>query len=88
MGVKSASGLGYGQTWQNVFGSRVAGTTYYNTTGKPIVVSVYGGAFNLTVNSIVVGTAPSGTNCTVVAVVPIGGTYVVSSGVATWTELR
>lgn len=27
--------LGYGQTWQNVTGSRAAGTTYYNTTGKP-----------------------------------------------------
>lgn len=26
--------LGYGQTWQSV--TRVAGTTYYNTTGKPI----------------------------------------------------
>ena len=27
----------YGQTWQAV--TRVAGTTYYNTTGKPIVLS-------------------------------------------------
>jgi len=32
-----SSGLGYAQTWQSV--TRVAGTTYYNTTAKPIVVS-------------------------------------------------
>ncbi len=32
------SGLGIGQTWQAV--TRAPGTTYYNTTGKPIVLSV------------------------------------------------
>lgn len=32
------SSLGYGQTWQSV--TRSAATTYYNSTGKPIVVSV------------------------------------------------
>jgi hypothetical protein len=32
------SSVGYGQTWQDVTGSRTAGTTYYNTTGKPIQV--------------------------------------------------
>lgn len=36
----SGSGLGYSQVWTNVSGSRVAGTTYQNTTGKPIVVDV------------------------------------------------
>jgi len=36
------SSLGYGQTWQDVGGSRVSGTTYYNTTGKPITVLVRG----------------------------------------------
>lgn len=33
----SLMSLGYGQTWQDVTGSRVSGTTYYNTTGKPII---------------------------------------------------
>ena len=35
-----ASGLGVGQTWQSfaVGSARVVGTTYYNTTGKPIEV--------------------------------------------------
>jgi len=31
-------GLGVGQTWQNVSGSRAVNTTYTNTTGKPIMV--------------------------------------------------
>jgi hypothetical protein len=37
--LSAMSSLGYGQTWQSVTGSRAAGTTYYNTTGKPIIVS-------------------------------------------------
>ena len=36
----SANILGQGQTWQDVTGSRVTGTTYTNTTGKPIQVSI------------------------------------------------
>ncbi|MEX9216271.1 phage tail protein [Providencia rettgeri] len=36
----AGSGLGYGQTWQNVTASRVIGTNYTNATGKPIFVSV------------------------------------------------
>ena len=34
------SSIGVGQTWQNVMASRVFGTTYTNTTGRPIAVSV------------------------------------------------
>jgi hypothetical protein len=36
--LAAMSSLGYGQTWQNVTASRTWGTTYYNTTGKPIFV--------------------------------------------------
>jgi len=36
--------LGVSQTWQNLSGSRVFGTSYQNTTGKPISVSVEGNA--------------------------------------------
>jgi hypothetical protein len=36
--------LAYSQSWQNVTGSRAANTTYYNTTGKPIYVSITGTA--------------------------------------------
>jgi hypothetical protein len=32
--------IGIGQTWQNVAGSRAVGTTYTNTTGRPIQVQV------------------------------------------------
>lgn len=32
--------IGIGQTWQNVSGSRSTGTSYQNTTGKPIQVAV------------------------------------------------
>lgn len=32
--------IGYGQTWQSVTAGRTSGTTYTNTTGKPIFVSV------------------------------------------------
>jgi hypothetical protein len=34
------AGLGVNQTWQNVTVSRVSGTTYTNSTGKPIFVSI------------------------------------------------
>jgi hypothetical protein len=39
--------FGIGQTWQDVSGSRVGGTTYQNTTGKPIEVSVEGSGTNV-----------------------------------------
>ncbi len=36
--LAAMSSLGYGQSWQTV--TRVMGTTYYNTTGRPIQISV------------------------------------------------
>jgi hypothetical protein len=38
--LAAMSSLGYGQTWQDVAGSRAMQTTYYNTTNKPITVIV------------------------------------------------
>jgi len=38
--LNSMSSLGYGQTWQAV--TRTSGTTYYNTTGKPITFYLKG----------------------------------------------
>ena len=32
--------IGVGQTWQNLIGSRTSGTTYTNSTGRPIFVSI------------------------------------------------
>lgn len=36
----TSAGLGVNQTWQNVKASRVIGTTYTNSTGKPIFISI------------------------------------------------
>lgn len=38
--LTALSSLGYGQTWQSV--TRSLGTTYYNTTGKPITFAFLG----------------------------------------------
>ncbi len=35
----TANALGWGQSWQNVVGSRAYATAYQNTTGRPIVVA-------------------------------------------------
>jgi hypothetical protein len=91
--------IGVGQTWQNVTGSRVLGTTYTNSTGRPIFVAI--GAVGvvaiaqLTINSIncgQVGTS-GGVRAPLTGVVPSGGTYYVSSvtgtaSVESWAELR
>ena len=40
LSTDSTNAIGYNQTWQNVTGSRLAGTTYTNSTGKPIQVHI------------------------------------------------
>lgn len=93
--------LGNGQSWQTV--SRSANTTYYNTTGRPIVVNVvssHGTANNFTIMTINgvpvtgngdynVATAATAANW----IIPPGASYSISatSGtlvLGTWTELR
>lgn len=97
--LAALSSLGYGQTWQNVGGSRSTGTTYYNTTGKPIVVSVIMNinvsvSAKLTVGGVdmsQVNNNGSGSNTqTICGVVPPGQSYVVTSTgtVSLWLELR
>jgi len=99
--LTSMSSLGYGQTWQILTGSRSIGTTYYNTTGKPIEVkytctnSVSGSSLTMTVG----GTqTDADTQANVVdryrvsSIVPPSATYLISAtGTPTngyWTELR
>ena len=100
--LTSMSSLGYGQTWQNVVGSRALGTTYYNTTGNPILIHV--AAFittsssqtTITVNGITAGSGATLINQPAAgasAIVPAGGSYSASnSGVSPsltiWSELR
>lgn len=93
--------IGYGQTWQNVVGSRAFNTNYYNTTGRPIQVNVSAGVANggvtlvingITVASITTVTGYSNTEL-MSGIVPPGGSYsVVPSGSSpifgAWAELR
>lgn len=85
------AGIGVNQTWQNVSASRVNGTTYTNSTGKPIIVSIgnyiaTSSYVNLTVDGIAVGYATGNStggavgSC-VTAVVPNGSTYVLTATV-------
>lgn len=89
--------LGYGQTWQNV--SRTNGTTYYNTTGKPIMLifgqsSASAGSFTLTVNGVTLPTTFGWTSASAFGgggiIIPAGASYSINCpvGTATCAELR
>ena len=78
--------LGAGQTWQSV--TRTSGTTYTNTTGRPILVSFYTGTAtpgNAFVNGAGITTSASASNFTFV--VPAGATYSCFS-ISAASELR
>lgn len=95
--------LGVGQTWANVTSSRVAGTTYTNTTGKPISLSIRvqnttNGAtvagsltiYGVSISAFDVNDA-TGSQFTFSGIVPNDQTYSIniSSGVLNaWFELR
>jgi len=96
--------VGYGQTWQVVTGSRSAETTYYNTTGRPILIWVSARSISalmqitLQINGVTVGESYASFNTgsathpgVLVAVIPPGASYLVSSSSYTityWSELR
>jgi len=94
--------IGVGQTWQNVTASRASGTTYTNTTGKPIMVSVYSNVFNNNkaqlsayVDGLNIQVSLNHSNytgrATVCFIVPAASTYRVTPGytsIAMWAELR
>lgn len=97
--LSAMSSLGYGQTWQAVTGSRALGTTYYNTTGKPISIYVtctMADAVNtvqLTIAGLtLVGNVGNNTNKAYnTAIVPAGASYSAAASGATlsaWNELR
>ena len=85
--------LGYSQTWQTV--TRSSGTTYYNTTGRPIVFTFTANLTQVTTvtiggaNAVTVGAQPYVTQITVV--VPPGMSYSATSaqaGLGNPRELR
>lgn len=102
--VQTDAATGYGQSWQNVTGSRLAGTTYTNTTTKPIMV-VMGLQTNNPANTALfavggvtiweaqVGTPSGNYAASLSAIVPPGATYILTYTVGSydinqWAELR
>lgn len=86
--LTSGSVIGIGQTWKNLTDSRVSGTTYTNSTGKPIFVSVgvtsSTASVSITINGVlIVNPCFHGA-----VIIPNGATYVFSIiGEFTWSEL-
>ena len=87
--IVSSLSLGIGQTWQTP--TRSAGTTYTNTTGRPILVSVSANTnasdtwyWTFTVNSVQIyfsyggGGAPAYYYFPYVAVIPPGASYIMN----------
>lgn len=90
---------GSGQSWQDVSGSRSLGTTYTNTTGRPIALSLRSGAINssfvnVTVGGVLIARRWGGETWApeipLFVIVPPGATYVVtgSHALVLWCELR
>lgn len=102
--LTSMSSIGYGQTWQDVAASRALGTTYYNTTSKPIQVSVStnsvstGGYISAICNGVTLGyqgtaSIASGSSFACFQfIVPSGASYSVNNltgmTLQFWAELR
>lgn len=97
--LAAMSSLGYGQTWQSFSSAnRASGTTFYNTTGKPITISVNATGTSsstiITVNSVQVANQTCGIvggfNTSASAVVPVGGSYlaIYVPTFGSWNELR
>ncbi|MCK5133237.1 MAG: hypothetical protein KAR40_13930 [Candidatus Sabulitectum sp.] len=102
--MAAMSSLGYGQTVQDVSGSRTDGVTYYNTTGKPIRVDIamqVPTAGPSTIQLTIGGVSYFGTGSAVIdvamyvtGIVPPGGSYSVDliggtgSSIQSWVELR
>jgi hypothetical protein len=99
LSTNSTNAIGYNQTWQNVLSSRGNGTTYTNSTGKPIMVAVAASptsnnqSISATVGGVSLGaiTLTAGYSSGAFQfIVPTGTTYVVSTNgsLNTWAELR
>jgi hypothetical protein len=95
-----SDGIGFSQTWQNVAGSRALGTTYTNSTGKPIAVSAQVQATSNGTSTMVISgvtavstVAQANLGVALFGIVPPSATYVVdnnqaSKSIVVWAELR
>ena len=101
--LDTANAFGVGQAWQDVTASRALNTTYTNTSGKPMAVTVYlnGSGTDITIlfyvnNAVInkssINTPSSDPQMNIFCIVPDGATYkVVGTGgdtLAEWKELR
>jgi hypothetical protein len=94
------AGVGVGQTWQDVAGSRVLGVNYTNTTGKSLQLfvrmsSTAGAQAQITIDGVNLASVSELAGAAMVApmaIVPVGAVYSaqVTAGtgtIATWREL-
>ena len=83
-----SSSFGVGQTWQDFTTSRVSGTTYTNSTGKPIlvVVNTYGGTS--IVDGVTLRYRGDDSEGDWSFIVPSGSTYSVTGDIRSLAELR
>jgi hypothetical protein len=104
IGGNNILGVGIGQSWTNVGGSRSSGTTYTNSTGRPIQLMVAtdntgntnygsGGSAKFFINGNNVGEAFCSNAANVgglfQAIIPPSSTYQVSASIIrSWWELR
>jgi hypothetical protein len=98
--MSAMASLGFGQRWQNLSGSRTPGTTYYNTTGRPIYIAISAlsagtdSSASISVNGAVViqqfVRGPYNEGASVSAVIPPGASYTASATaiLSSWFELR
>ena len=89
------AGIGVNQTWTDVTASRASGTTYTNSTGKPIQVlisiSVSTQTFYFYINGVAaarIGNNGYIDNAPFSVIIPNGVTYKIDGGLLTWWELR
>jgi hypothetical protein len=86
--------IGVAQTWQNMIGSRAAGTNYTNSTGRPIMVAITTSTGNSSasfyINGNLVATQGGDLNNTntFTFIIPNGDNYRISNSVSQWWELR
>lgn len=89
--LSAISGIGVGQTYQSV--TRTSGTTYYNSTGRSILLivsSISNGALTITVNGVSAKqNTTSGSWPEASVIIPPGANYVITCSVGyITTELR
>jgi hypothetical protein len=92
------AGIGVGQTWTDVSGSRAVSTTYTNSTGKPILLSVQGTASVVgmyvifTVGGVAIASGTAGGTSSGFAganiIIPVGATYSFAPNTGSLTSLK